>query len=357
MSSIKDLRMKLSSEEIKSILAKMNATPVRENDREIVYPTVCHNLNGGSPKLYYYKNEKIFKCYTECDSQFDIFDLIVKMKTLRGEEVSLSQAIKITGVEEESKYDPEIYKEVEYLNKLNKESTLNNYLFGHEKEEPEERILSANILNEYPYDSNGVRSWLDEGISEKAMKKFQIGYDKTHNAITIPNFDNKGNLIGIRGRFLNPKMPKYMAIKRGDDFLNHATGKHLYGLYENKDYIKKSGVVILFEGEKSVLKMEDYFHGHNISLATTGKKITLDHLMLLLELEVKEVILAYDKDYKTQEEKKKQIEKFKKILSVIDPYFNTSMIIDHNNKLKLKDSPIDQGKEIFEELLKDRVNK
>jgi hypothetical protein len=356
MASAKEFRMKLSSEDIKSILGTMGVSPVRENDREIVYPTVCHNISGGSPKLYYYKNEKIFKCYTECQSQFDIFDLIIKMKKLRDENISLTEAIKLTGIDADVKTDRESYKEVEYLNKLNKNSEFSDILFGPEKEGMEKEFLDIEILKEYPYNKDAVKSWLDEGITEKAMRRFNIGYDKIHNAITIPNFNKDGKLLGIRGRFLNPDMPKYMPIKRGpNQILSFPTGKHFYGYYENKEYIKKAGIVILFEGEKSVLKTEEFFDGYNISLATTGKKITFDHLVLLLDLEVKEIILAYDKDYTTAKEQKEKIAQYKKILSVVEPYFNTSIIVDQNNKLKLKDSPADRGKEIFEELLRNRV--
>jgi hypothetical protein len=50
---IKELRMKLTPNEIKKILGSFGITPFDENETEIIFPTVCHNLTGGSPKLYY----------------------------------------------------------------------------------------------------------------------------------------------------------------------------------------------------------------------------------------------------------------------------------------------------------------
>ena len=48
----------------------------------------------------------------------------------------------------------------------------------------------------------GLKPWLDEGISKETLLKYRIKYDSTINAIIIPNFDHDGELIGIRGRFL-----------------------------------------------------------------------------------------------------------------------------------------------------------
>ena len=45
-------------------------------------PTVCHNLidDTGSMKLYYYDNNKLCHCYTECGESFDIIELVQKVK-------------------------------------------------------------------------------------------------------------------------------------------------------------------------------------------------------------------------------------------------------------------------------------
>ena len=50
-------------------------------------------IGGHSHKLYYYDNTKLFRCYTECSSTFDIYDLIIKNKKNEGIEYSLYQAI------------------------------------------------------------------------------------------------------------------------------------------------------------------------------------------------------------------------------------------------------------------------
>ena len=91
----KELREQLTDEMLKSVLIQFDVEPVMETAEAIVFPTCCHNLVGGSPKLYYYKNSKLFHCYTECAETFDIFTLLQKMYKLRGEEISLRQAVSL----------------------------------------------------------------------------------------------------------------------------------------------------------------------------------------------------------------------------------------------------------------------
>ena len=346
---IKDLRMQLTQEDIVEILSRLGVYPQGEVEAAIIFPTSCHNETGGSPKLYYYKKDKIFKCYTECGAPFDIFELIMKIKRLQGKEINIFQAIDFAGMKAENlQIDEDVLKDLRYLEEL----SLKNEIF----EDETSTILEKDILNNFPFDEIGNSSWLKEGITREAMDRFTIGYYKPLNAITIPNFDHDGNLIGVRGRFLNKdSVAKYMPIKYGDKILSFPTGKYLYGYYENKNKIKQKGMAILFEGEKSVLKMESYYPDNNIALSTSGKKITLHHLNELLKLNINEVILAYDKDYQNLQEQKEKIEEYKKILNLIKPYFDVSLLIDQDKDLDYKDSPIDKGKEAFETMIKYRT--
>lgn len=92
------LREQLTDEQVKDILLQYNVEPCIENADTIIFPTCCHNLTGGSPKLYYYKDSKRFHCYTECDSSFDIFDLLRRRHKLRGQDISVIDAINICGL-------------------------------------------------------------------------------------------------------------------------------------------------------------------------------------------------------------------------------------------------------------------
>ena len=346
---IKDARMSITDEKLKNIMGRMKIYPARETDSAIVFPTYCHNSapKEGSDKLYYYKDEKIFKCYTGCKNQFDVFEMIIKVNKLRGDEhYGLRQALDFANVKVVQNYDQEIHDDLAYLSNLNRPVNV----------EGEEVILrDPEILKEFPYSREGVISWIKEGISEEAMKKFQIGYHEYLNGITIPAFDNQGHLIGVRIRFLNPDSKvKYMPLKVRFEYMSFPTGKFLYGVAQNKEAIQRIEKVIIFEGEKSVLKVEDYFPGMNFSVATFGKRIGFDHLNTLVKLGVKEAILAYDKDYTTNEEFVEKFNEYKEIAKTLKGYMNVSVVMDHNNDLQYQDSPADRGKEVFEKLINNR---
>ena len=62
----------------------------------IISATICHNAPGeGSRKLYYYENTNLFKCFTGCDTTFDIFELAIKIfKIQSNKEYDLNEAVK-----------------------------------------------------------------------------------------------------------------------------------------------------------------------------------------------------------------------------------------------------------------------
>lgn len=346
---IKDVRMAISDDKLKNIMGRMGIFPVRETEQAIIFPTYCHNTQPkeGSDKLYYYKDEKIFKCYTECKNQFDVFEMIIKVNKLRGDQnYGLRQALDFANVYINQTFDQSIHDDLVYLANLNKPTNI---------ETDEITIRDMSILENFPYDSEGVKSWIKEGITEEAMKKFKIGYHNYLNGITIPAFDNEGHLVGVRIRFLNEDSKiKYMPLKVGFEYMNFPTGKFLYGTAQNKKAIQKIKKAIIFEGEKSVLKMEDYFPGMNFSVATFGKRLGQDHLNTLVKLGVEEAILAYDKDYTNNSEFTAKFEEYKETAKILKGYMNVSIVMDLENNLDYQDSPADKGKEVFEKLLNSR---
>jgi hypothetical protein len=349
--SIKDYRDSLTSEDIKNILKKFDVDPVRENELLLIYPTVCHNIEGGSPKLYYYKKNNMFKCYTGEHDLFDIFQLIIDMHNLRGQEISLRQAMAFCGIEtnepiNETKYYG-IKKQLDYLYKVGDEI----------KDEPTDLVeYPMNVLNRYVFDINGINPWIEEGITQSTLIKYNIKYDPISNAIVIPYFSVDNKLIGLRGRFLSPDAhAKYMPMKYGDKYLAHPTGKVLYGLNINKDAIRRHKTVVVFEGEKSVMKMDSIFGSENVSVAVSGRALTKEHIALLLEAGANNIILAFDRDYTSHNELEEEVKKLSSLLTYAKNFLNISLIIDYDFVLEHKNSPIDQGVETFNDLMEKRI--
>lgn len=352
---IKDMRENLTPEEIKEILEHYGYQAQYENQMSIQFPTCCHNEHPEEgmehAKLYYYKNNNMFKCYTHCDAVFDIFSLVQKMEALRGNDCSLPEAIKIVGFDpsEKRESDPEQEEDkqaIDYLNKISQTSLPRMTYSG----------IKSDILNHFAFEEKYFEPWIREGISVDVLRKFDIRYDVANLVIIIPHKDINGNVIGVRGRFMSEySNVKYMPITFNGVTLSHPLRGNLYGLYENRAVIEKSKTVILFESEKSVLKFSSLFgHENNFSVATCGNKVSNEQIQILQDLGVKNVILAFDKDYDNSADQMKVQAHYNDIAQRLGVYFTTSVMFDYGTLLGLKDAPIDRGRSVFEELFKYR---
>ena len=197
--------------------------------------------------------------------------------------------------------------------------------------------------------------WIYEGISVETMEKYEIRYSIENNSIIIPHRDKDGRLVGIRERNLDRRQVEVLGRKYTPytSFTHRLTYKHrlsmnAYGIDKNKEVISEYKKCIIFEAEKSVLKMDSVWN-NNPSVAVGGSSVSLYQLNLLKELGVKDIYLSFDK-----EEGEKWEQKLDKICKrIYDFGFNVFIIEDVEGKyLDLKDSPIDKGEFVFLELYK-----
>ena len=351
--SFKDLRQELTDEMLKDILLQFDVEPYEETSDYIIFPTCCHNLTGGSPKLYYYKDSKLFHCFTECNDTFDIFTLLQRMYKLRGQDITLREAVSVCDLNVDEPLSAEAYdnsaEDIRYMQTLNHRGPITPLTF---------KTYDAKVLNNYSFDYIGLMPWIQEGISIEALQKFNIRYDKKHDAIIIPNFNYSGDLIGLRARFFREEdiaKGKYRPVYDNGILYNHPTGITFYGIYENKEAISRKHIAVIFEGEKSVLHYGSiYGANNNIALATLGQNITRNHIQALLMLKVSDVILAYDTDYEDYKQLAVVEQKYIEKARILAPYFNVSILMDYDFLLPYKSSPIDGGRDNFEKILKNR---
>ena len=199
--------------------------------------------------------------------------------------------------------------------------------------------------------------WLRDGISKAAMDKFGIKYSISQNKIIIPHYDVDGRLVGIRGRALDEweveNIGKYMPVRLEQTWYKHPLGLNLYGLYENQENIKKSGVCYVFESEKSVMQCES-FSGPNCAVAVCGSQFNKYQLNLLIKTcRPNEIILCFDSEEVGEETK--YFDKLWAICQKYKNYANFSFVYDRLRLLNLKDSPSDKGEETFRKLLEKRT--
>jgi hypothetical protein len=138
---------------------------------------------------------------------------------------------------------------------------------------------------------------------------------------------------------------------------NHPLSHTLYGLNWNYQNIKRAKKAIIFEGEKSVMLFDSIFSKeNNISLACCGSNISQRQVDVLLDLGVEEMIVAFDKEFVRvgDEGFNNQTENLKSIHKKYSNKLTVSFIFDKNSILKLKQSPIEQGKNTFMKLYEKR---
>ena len=111
-----EIRNNLNSNDIFDLLQEWGGEPEYTNFG-ILCSTICHNKpKEGSRKLYYYENSGLFRCYTGCDSYFDIFDLTIKIMAIQKDKTfDLNDAVRwiankfgIVGKIEEEDNDEEL---------------------------------------------------------------------------------------------------------------------------------------------------------------------------------------------------------------------------------------------------------
>lgn len=335
----------LENERVKQLLYQLGADQVEEKDNCFITNTICHNIEGGSLKLYYYFDTHIFYCYTNCESMsiFKFLEHYYKTRQIDYDWYNdIYQVIIKCSINNEHEY----FNIKPYISLKDKYEKI---------EKPKLPIYSSGILNVfehiYPIE------WLNDGISKKAMDKFNILYSISQNKIIIPHYDINGNLIGIRGRALNTweieNLGKYMPVKIEQTWYKHPLSLNLYGLNFNKENIKKYGYVYIFEAEKSILQLEN-FSQPNCGVAVCGSNFNKFQLKLLIQYcHPKEIILCFDKEEKQGENK--YFTKLWNIGKKYQNYCDFSFVYDNENLLEMKDSPSDRGEEIFNKLIRKRV--
>jgi len=347
MLSANQVKELLSKQDIFDILNELGGEP-KFHKSVIISKTICHNgSHKGKEKLIYYPDKKIFRCYTECGN-FDIFKLVSSVLNLDFINSFKYICNKFNLYSKSDNYEFE-YIDNSFFNKFYKES---------------EKIELSILPNYYLKSFYQIyhKSWIKDGISIEAMKKFNIHFSIKNNQIIIPHYDINNNLIGIRARNLNENLvnegKKYVPIFYKNKILSYPTGANLYGLNINKDNIKKYKTIILVEAEKSVLQSESMFFNKSIAVALSGSSLSSYQVNLIKNLNIENCIIALDKEYKNNDSIEEEFYKNKIYLTIISkliPYFNISVIWDIDNLLSYKDSPLDKGKEVFEKLLNQKI--
>ena len=347
------LKSSLTLEDHKRICKALGIPAFSENSKQIVYFTGDKNVDPlkGSPKLIFYKDTSIYMGFS-AGMSYDIISLTQRRLSLLKQPSSFIDAINfilsVTGKEIDSVqrltkthvYDWQTDLE-KFIRFRRTGTTLTTY---------DDTILSQ-------LDQSIPQAWLDEGISEDTLVKYQIGYYERLNATTIPCRDKQGNLIGIRCRYWRPEeieQGKYrpLLLLDGVTSFKFPTNEVFFGINYNWPEIERTGKVMLVESEKAVMKLDTIYKEHNVALGMFGNNLGLKRRNELIKLGVNHVVYVPDNDWigcgdEAYQEWEDKVIRFCK---QFDGYAKVEIVWDNLGLLEAKENATDKDEDTWWEL-------
>ena len=215
--------------------------------------------------------------------------------------------------------------------------------------------ITHDILPETAYSKYSIcypKQWLDEGITEEAMRFFDIRYDTGSSRIVYPVRMADGSLIGVKGRStFSADECKSLGIAKYMNYYEMGTIDYLQGLDKTLPCVKDSGEIILFEGIKSCMKAWGW--GIKNTAAVESHCINTHQLKLLISIGV-DVTVAFDSDVILEDRASKSL---RSALETLSRFTNVFVVRDKNGLLggsEAKNSPVDCGESIWKTLYSER---
>lgn len=289
-----------------------------------------------TPSLAFYEGQNRYYCFG-CGAKGNIYNWLMKTEGLSFGK-AVEKVASMTGTDPKNYVESEsmsIYKELSRLSD-------NNY----KKEDATEVRTILDFDKDYlqKFEKLYPQEWIDEGITKEAMDYYEVMVDEASNRIVYPVYDNDLNLIGVKGRtryenFKELHLAKYMnynKLGRIDYFA---------GIKQAEPYIKKSREVIVFEGIKSCMKCNVW--GYKNTVAAETCEINPEQFNLLLRKGIATIVIAFDKGV--------TFGKIRKMCETYKSYFNIWVIMDTHSLLDDKMSPVDAGKDVWDQLYSQKI--
>lgn len=299
-----------------------------------VHFAICPFHSEKTASLAVYEDTQTYYCYG-CGSEGNIFTWIQLTENLSFKE-AVRKVAALSGSEISESVESEIFRFYKKYSKL---------VSSTNKAYPERPILNIEKDYKEKYSDEVPQEWIEEGISEEEIKKYEIRIDKGSNRIVYPVYDSNYNLIGVKGRtrsknYKNLNIMKYMNYNSLGGRVDFFTG-----MKQAELYVKEKNEIVILEGLKSVMKVDGWGYHNAVSVETS----TLNELQieLIIQMHIKDVVLAFDKDV--------PISKIKDHIGLLNRFTNCYAIIDKWKLLNNKDSPCDRGKDVWDTLYERRV--
>ena len=207
------------------------------------------------------------------------------------------------------------------------------------------QTYSEEVLQEYEDVPNML--WLKDGIELATQRKWNIGYDVDSQRITFPIRTPTGEIMAIKGRAnfeLSEFEPKYLFLKQGP------MSQTLFGFSENYESLY-DGDILIFESEKSVLKLDSW--GYNNAVALGSNSLSTTQAKLLMSLNPKSITFMLDNSLPLENTKRnvEVLQAFCKMRTLYINFWNWTYNLD----LEDKAAPCDGSKEEFLYILENEI--
>ncbi len=273
----------------------------------------CPFHNEKTPSFSVSPAKQIYKCFG-CGEGGDVLSFLQKINNQSFSEVVKEQA-EILGIELPKNFNKsgdtkdikdKVYacmkSAVEFYKKnllSNKESVAYKYITG--RGITDENIETYGLgfaPNSYDELQKTLKSAYSEDVMEKAgliiKRENHSGYvDRFRNRITIPIYDDKGNVVAFGARAVEEgQNPKYL---NSPDTLVYNKSNILYGLYQAKEAIKQNDSVVIMEGYFDVISSQ--VNGVKNAVGACGTALTESHVKLISRYTPsRKIYLAFDTD-------------------------------------------------------------
>lgn len=199
-------------------------------------------------------------------------------------------------------------------------------------------IFADDYMQRYEIADDKLQVWRDEGISDEALRFFDVRYDSFSDRLVYPIRDLSGRIVNIGGRTLDPDF-KAKNLRKYTYFSGWGGRMAvIYGLFENLDEVKRRNEVILFEGAKSVMIAREF--GYKNCGAILTSHLNPAQMEILAGLGVN-CVFALDKEIVVMEDKN---------INKLKHYVRVEYLFDRKGLLGEKDAPVDKGRDVFSTL-------
>ncbi len=292
----------------------------------------CPFHNEKTPSFSVSPAKQIYKCFG-CGEGGDVLSFLMKINNQSFHEVVKEQA-ELLGIELPSSFDKSqdnkdtkalIYSCMSdtaefFKSNLLKDKNSAAYMYLKSRGITDENIETYKLgfaLNSYDELQKHLKEKYSQEILDKAglviKRENNAGYvDRFRNRITIPIFDDKGNIVAFGARAIEQgQNPKYL---NSPDTIVYNKSHILYGLYQAKEAIKEKDAIVIMEGYFDVISAQ--VNGVKNAVGACGTALTESHVKLISRYtQSRRIYLAFDTDKAGQNATKRGADVIKEAFS------------------------------------------